>query len=312
MSAVLSLSRLKCVLSGILTLVVLALASHPANAQVLFGSMVGNVTDASDAAVPGANVKITDLSTNEVRTFSANQNGAYNAVNLPAGTYQIEITKEGFRTFSANNVLVNQNNVVRVDARLEVGAQTEKIEVSAEAAALQTDRADVHAELSTQILQNVPQPNRTWESILTLVPGTTPPNGQLSGGTNNPSKSMQFSFNGQGLSAAQVRIEGVSAMNPWVVQYTTFVPSVEAIENVNIVTNAADSEQALAGGASVNVRLKSGSNSFHGSAFEYNVINKFEANNFFTNLVPGAKPAHLVDNNPGVSAGGHIIRNKLF
>jgi len=312
MSAVLSLSRLKCVLSGILTLVVvLALVSRPANAQVLFGSMVGNVTDASDAAVPGANVKITDLSTNEVRTFSANQNGAYNAVNLPAGTYQIEISKEGFRTFSANNVLVNQNNVVRVDARLEVGAQTEKIEVSAEAAALQTDRADVHAELSTQILQNIPQPNRTWESILTLVPGTTPPNGQLSGGTNNPSKSMQFSFNGQGLAAAQVRIEGVSAMNPWVVQYTTFVPSVEAIENVNIVTNAADSEQALAGGASVNVRLKSGSNSFHGSAFEYNVVNKFEANNFFSNLA-GAKPAHLVNNNPGVSAGGHIIRNKLF
>ena len=124
---------------------------------------------------------------------------------------------------------------------------------------------------------------------------------------------MQFSFNGQGLTAAQVRIEGVSAMNPWVVNYTTFVPSVEAIENVNIVTNAADSEQALAGGASVNVRLKSGSNSFHGSAFEYNVINKFEANNFFTNQVPGGqKPAHLVDNNPGVSAGGHIIRNKLF
>ena len=313
MSAALSLSESKSVFSAILTLaILLALIHSPAHAQVLFGSMVGNVTDATDSAVPGANVKITDLGTNEVRTFTANQNGAYNAVNLPAGTYSIEITREGFRTFAASNVLVNQNNVVRVDARLEVGAQTDKIEVTAEAAALQTDRADVHAELSSQVLQNIPQPNRTWESILTLVPGTTPPNGQLSGGTNNPSKSMQFSFNGQGLTAAQVRIEGVSAMNPWVVQYTTFVPSVEAIENVNIVTNAADSEQALAGGASVNVRLKSGSNSFHGSAMEYNIVNKFEANNFFTNQVPGAKPAHLVHNNPGVSAGGHIIRNKLF
>ena len=84
----------------------LALIHRPANAQVLFGSMVGNVTDATDSAVPGASVKITDLSTNEVRTFSANQNGAYNAVNLPAGTYSIEITKEGFRTFAASNVLV--------------------------------------------------------------------------------------------------------------------------------------------------------------------------------------------------------------
>src|SRR6185295_743125 len=142
MLAVLSLSRLKCVVSGMLTLaVLLALNNHPANAQVLFGSMVGNVTDATDSAVPGANVKITDLGTNEVRTFTANQNGAYNAVNLPAGTYSIEITKEGFRTFATSNVLLNQNNVVRVDARLEVGAQTDKIEVTAEAAALQTDRA---------------------------------------------------------------------------------------------------------------------------------------------------------------------------
>src|SRR5258708_7009179 len=122
---------------------------------------------------------------------------------------------------------------------------------------------------------------------------------------------MQFSFNGQGTSAAAVRIEGVSAMNPWVVGYTTFVPSVEAIQNVNIVTNAADAEQALAEGASVNVRLKSGSNATHGAAFEYNIINKFEANNYFSNL-SGAKPAHLVDNNLGASIGSHIIKDKLF
>lgn len=307
-----SLARARLLASVILALALLpALINFPATAQVLFGSMVGNVTDASGAGVAGAGVKITEISTNEVRTVQANDSGTYNAVNLPAGTYRIEITREGFRTFASTNILVNQNNVVRVDARLEVGAQAERVEVTAEAAALQTDRADVHAEVSTQVLQNIPQPNRTWESLLELVPGTTPPNGQLSGGTNNPSKSMQFSFNGQGTSAAAVRIEGVSAMNPWVTGYTTFVPSVEAIENVNVVTNAADSEQALAGGASVNVRLKSGSNSMHGAAFEYNVINKFEANNFFTNLV-GQKPAHLVDNNPGASLGGHIIKNKLF
>src|SRR5882757_2915944 len=291
----------------------LTVFSQSARAQVLFGSMVGNVTDASAAAIPGATVRITEMSTNDVRVVEPNENGLYTASSLPAGTYRVEVSKAGFRTFVASNILLNQNNVVRVDAELQVGAQAERIEVTAEAAALQTDRADVHAEVATHALENLPQPNRTWESLLVLVPGTTPPNGQLSGGTNNPSKSMQFSFNGQGTSAAAVRIEGVSAMNPWVVQYTTFVPSVEAIENVNVVTNAADSEQALAGGASVNVRLKSGSNSFHGSAFEYNIVNKFEANNFFTNQVPGGqKPAHLVDNNPGVSAGGHIIKDKLF
>jgi hypothetical protein len=289
----------------------LTLFHQPVTAQVLFGSMVGNVTDASAAAVPGATVQITEMSTNDVHTAQSNESGIYSVVNLPAGTYRVEVSRQGFRTFVASNILVNQNNVVRVDAELQVGTQAERIEVTAEAAALQTDRADVHAEVATHALENLPQPNRTWESLLVLVPGTTPPNGQLSGGTNNPSKSMQFSFNGQGTSAAAVRIEGVSAMNPWVNGYTTFVPSVEAIQNVNIVTNAADAEQALADGASVNVRLKSGSNETHGAAFEYNIINKFEANNFFANLT-GAKPAHLVDNNLGASMGGHIVRDKLF
>jgi len=289
----------------------LTVFSQSARAQVLFGSMVGNVTDASAAAIPGATVRITEMSTNDVRVVEPNENGLYTASSLPAGTYRVEVSKAGFRTFVASNILLNQNNVVRVDAELQVGAQAERIEVTAEAAALQTDRADVHAEVATHALENLPQPNRTWESLLVLVPGTTPPNGQLSGGTNNPSKSMQFSFNGQGTSAAAVRIEGVSAMNPWVVGYTTFVPSVEAIQNVNIVTNAADAEQALAMGASVNVRLKSGSNETHGAAFEYNIITKFSANNFFSNLT-GAKRPHLVDNNPGASIGGHIIKDKLF
>src|SRR6266481_408523 len=192
--------------------------------------------------------------TNDSRTMQTNELGGYTIATVTPGTYQVEITKEGFRAFFAQNVLVNPNNIVRVDAQLQVGAVSERLEVSATAALLQTDRADIHAEVTAQDLTTLPQANRTYSGLLELVPGTTPPAGQLSGGTNNPSKSMTFSFNGQGTSAAAVRIEGVSAMNPWVVGYTTFVPSVEAIQNVNVVTNAADAEQALAEGASVNVR----------------------------------------------------------
>jgi hypothetical protein len=290
----------------------LALYPRPATAQVLFGSVVGNVTDASGAAVPGASVRITEGQTNETRAAETNEAGNFTVSTVPAGTYQVEITKTGFRGFVTSNILVNQNNVVRIDAALQVGAQAEKIEVSAESAALQTDRADVHAEVSTQLLENLPQPNRSYEGLLVLVPGTTPPGGQLNGGTNNPSKSMQFSFNGTGNNAATVRIEGVSAMNPWVVNYTTFVPSVEAIENVNVTTSAADAEQGLSGGASVNVSLKSGSNRTHGAAFGSNIDSYFEANNFFANAAGIAKPPHLVNNNAGGSLGGHIIKDKLF
>jgi hypothetical protein len=153
----------------------------------------------------------------------------YNVTTVTAGTYQIDISKTGFRGFVTSNVVVNQNNVVRVDAQLQVGAQSETVEVTAEADALQADRADVHAEVGTQALENLPQPTRTYEGLMQLVPGATPPSGQLGGGTNNPSKSMEFAFNGTGISGAAVRIEGVSGMNPWQQYQTTFVPSIEAI-----------------------------------------------------------------------------------
>src|ERR1700748_2344642 len=95
----------------------------PARAQVLFGSMVGSVTDATGASVAGAAVKITETSTNNVFNTTSNDSGGYTVSNLPAGTYQVEISKEGFRPFVSSNILVNQNNVVRIDAPLQVGSQ---------------------------------------------------------------------------------------------------------------------------------------------------------------------------------------------
>ncbi len=288
----------------------LAYLVSPAPAQVLFGSMVGNVTDSSGSGVPGAVVKVTAMQTNESRTAMTNESGTYTISTVPAGTYQVEVTKGGFRAFLTSNILVNQNNVVRVDAQLEVGAQTEKIEVTAEAALLQTDRADIHAEVATQALENLPQPTRTYEGLLTLVPGAIISTGsQLSGGTNNPSKSMQFEFNGTTTSGAQIRVEGVSSNNPWQYYNASYVPSIEAVQNVNVATSSNDSEQALAGGAAVNVMLKSGTNATHGAVYAYNINSKFEANNFFAN---GATVPPLNDNNDGANVGGHVIKNKLF
>ncbi len=298
-----------CLTSLALALSMACLVS-PAPAQVLFGSMVGNVTDSSGSGVPGAAVKVTELQTNESRMAVTNESGTYTVSTVPAGTYQVEVTKAGFRAFLTSNILVNQNNVVRVDAQLQVGAQSEKIEVTAEAAMLQTDRADIHAEVATQVLENLPQPTRTYEGLLNLVPGAVIAAGQLGGGTNNPSKSFQFTFNGTGTSGAQVRIEGVSANNPWQYYNTSYVPSIEAVQNVNVATNSNDSEQALAGGAAVNVMLKSGTNETHGALYAYNINSKFEANSFFATA--GSKVPPLNDNNDGGNLGGHVIKNKLF
>ncbi len=290
----------------------LLLPSH-ARAQVAFGSMVGNVTDSTGGAVPGANVKITLTTTNDTRSIQTNAAGEYTISTVTPGTYRVEISRDGFTTFVATDILVNMNNVVRVNAQLQVGAIAQKVEVTTTAAAqLETDRADVHAEIATTALLDLPQPNRTYEGLLELVPGTAPPAGQLSGGTNNPSKSMTFAFNGTGTAGGTVRIEGINALNLWNTSAQSYVPSIEAIQNVNVATNANDSEQGIAGGASVNVMLKSGSNDTHGALYEYNTDSAFEANNFFSNASGISKPPLLVDNDTGAFIGGHIIRNKLF
>ena len=300
-------------LGGLALVWFLALSNQLAYAQVVSGSMVGNVTDAAGGSVPGASVKITLTTTNDSRAVLTDATGAYTISTVTPGTYRVEITREGFRTFVASDIRVNQNNVVRVDAQLAVGALTERIEVTTTATAeLQTERADVHTEIGANALLELPQANRTYSGLLQLVPGVVPPGGQLSGGTNNPSKSMTFAFNGSGTTAPTVRIEGINSLNTWVRSYQSYVPSVEAIQNVNIATNANDAEQGIAGGASVNVMLKSGTNETHGAAYEYNINSAFEANNFFANASGISKPPHLVDNNPGGFVGGHILRNKLF
>jgi hypothetical protein len=130
--------------------------THQSSAQVLFGSVTGNVIDPSISAVPSAMVRVTEISTNESRLALTNEAGVYSLTTLPAGTYQIEITKTGFRDFIASNVVVNQNNVVRVDAHLQVGARNETVQVSAQADVLQTDQADVHGVVGTHALENLP------------------------------------------------------------------------------------------------------------------------------------------------------------
>jgi hypothetical protein len=268
--------------------------SLSAYAQTLFGSMVGTVTDSSGAAVAGATVTIVSSETNDMRTAQTSDNGLYTLSTLSVGTYKVTITKAGFDASTAPAVSITANNVQRIDGHLHVGNVTETVEVHTDTVQLQTDTAEVHSELSAQSLQDLPQPSRTYEGVLNTVPGVTPPGGQLAGGTNNPSKSMQFSANGTGTSGPNVRIEGVSATNQWQQQYTTFVPSSEAIQSVNVVTNSPDAEQGLSGGPAVTVQLKSGSNGIHGSAYIYNINNFGEARAW---LQPaGQKPIHVVDN----------------
>jgi Carboxypeptidase regulatory-like domain/TonB-dependent Receptor Plug Domain len=301
--------RRQIVFSTVIPAVLLMLSSAgPARAQVLFGSIVGSVTDPSGAAVPAATVTVTQLETNESRESKTNEAGGFTLTTVHAGTYKVVVAKEGFKGYTADNVAVSLNTVVRVDATLQVGAQNQTVEVSAESAALQTDRADVHNEFTTQQLVDLPQPTRQFEGIIALMPGIAPPSAS-GGGTNNPSKSFQISADGTSRSGTNVLIDGVSATNPWVQFYATYAPSVEAIETVNVVTGSSGADQGLTNGASINVQTKSGTNDLHGSLYEYNVSSALKARPYFLPASQGIPK--LIENDLGATLGGRIIKNKL-
>ena len=127
----------------VLSFLILA-ATKQGNAQLLYGSIVGTVTDNGGSVLPGATVKVKQTQTGETRSAVTNDSGAYIISTVPSGTYDVSVSKSGFKLFDAANVAVLINTTVRVDASLNVGAETQTVNVSAEAAVLQTDRPDVH------------------------------------------------------------------------------------------------------------------------------------------------------------------------
>ncbi len=283
-----------------------------ASAQVLYGSLVGNITDETGAVIPGVVVEAKNIATGVVLRGQSNETGNYVIGNVPSGTFEVTVTKEGFATFKATNVMVAMNSEVRVDASLKVGESSNTITVAVDQVQLQTDRADVHTDIEARELQDLPQPTRTYEGLVGLATGVAPPAPDFagSGGTNNPGRSFVIEANGTGDSSTDVRIDGVSAVNPWVQFYSTAVPSTEAIETVNVVTSSPEAEQGLAGGAQVNVQLKSGTNEFHGELYELHEDNALKARPYFQPV--DTRLPKMIDNDFGGTIGGPIIKNKLF
>ncbi len=237
-------------------------------AQVLYGSLIGNVTDGTGASVPGAAITITNTQTQAVRETVADESGVYRFTTIQPGRYRVVVTLSGFGT-STSEVEVTPNNLTRVDVDLKVGDLTESVTVEAGTAVLQTDRAEVRSELNSKTLENLPVPvGRNYQNLFRVLPGFTPPENAHSV-PSNPSRALVFNVNGASRSSNNTRIDGVSTMNLWLPHLVAYVPALESIETVNVVTNSFDAEQGLAGGAAISVQVKSGTNSFRGSAFEY-------------------------------------------
>src|ERR1044072_5388811 len=264
-------------------------------AQVLYGSLVGNVADPNGAAVSGARVEITNVATGDVSTIMTDDRGAYSVNDLQVGVYKIAISRSSFKTTVKEGVRIDANKTYRFDAQLEIGGLEETVLITAGLdATLQTDRADVNVTQTARQINNLPlfgSVGRNYQSILQLIPGTTRGTGSFflnatgSGEDNsaagNPQRSISYNVNGVSRLQNNTRIDGASVIYPWLPTNTVYVPPAEAIQEVNVVTNAFDAEQGLAGGAAINVSLKSGGNDFHGAAWGYDTNSRFRSRRFF-------------------------------
>lgn len=286
------------------------LAYEPVSAQILYGGLVGNVTDTSDAAVPGAHVSIQHADTGTTREATTNESGTYRFATIPPGAYTVTVKAPGFKGLSRSGVEVTVNNVSRTDLQLQVGEVSEQITVEANVVQLQTDRAEVRHDVDRRTLENVPIPiGRNYQMLLGTLPGFTPPQNAHSVPAN-PTRSVRYSVNGTSDMNNNVRIDGTSSYNPNLPHMTGINPTLEAIEVVNVVTNSFDAEQGLAGGAAINVQIKSGGNDFHGSAGLYHFNQKLSAYPYFSDRA--APQPKYIYNQGGGTLGGPIKRNRAF
>ena len=170
--------------------VVLGLLPTTAGAQVLYGSMTGTITDASGAAIPGANVTIKDEQTGLELNAVTDSTGTYNIRNITGGTYTLRAALQGFKEFVQTGIPVTAGSAVRINGELQIGALTESVTVTTEAALLKTDKADVSTELKPADVVNLPlNQYRNYQYLMNLVPGATPPEFQ-NAQTDTPGRSL--------------------------------------------------------------------------------------------------------------------------
>ncbi len=291
---------------GALAAVIAIAAGSAAQAQAVRGTLVGNVTDSSGAAMPGVTVTITDVNTNVGRTAVTNESGNYTFSSLLSGTYRVEAELQGFRKYQRDNVKVDVNTTVRVDIPLEVGQLNEQVTVTAETPALQTDRTDTGRIIEGKQVQEMPLAfNRNFQGILVTVPGATRPFRPHSQFFNSQD-SLSTQVNGQSRLANNVQIEGLDN-NHRTGLLTVLIPPPDALETVSVTTSNYDAEFGRSGGAVTNVTLKSGTNDLKGSAYFYGNNEKTNASDYFSHITPRQKFAQ-----GGFTLGGPILRNKLF
>jgi len=297
------------ILGTFLAVLALTIWVEPAHAQLLQGSITGNVTDASQAAVAGAKVVATEQQTNFTRDTTTNESGIYNLLTMPPGTYNVVVTAPSFQTSTVTGVRVAPEQVTRTNMTLTIGQLSQNIEVTAEANTLQTDRADIRDDVTIRSLQNVPVPiGRNYQNLFVTLPGVSPPQNSNSF-TANSNRGLTFSVSGGAQGTNSIRVDGTGTFNMTALAVAQFVPGLEAIENVSVSGNSFDAEQGAGGGA-VNITIKSGTNAIHGVLFEDHTNQHLQAYPWPADRRQ-SNPKYI-NNQYGGAIGGPIKKDKLF
>jgi len=286
--------------------------AQPLNAQVLYGSVSGTVSDPSGAVIPGAQVTIVNDTTGFTRTATSDAQGLYRLLDLTEGTYTLTASASGFQATKRTGISVAIGQVNTLDIQMAVGAVSQEVTVQASAAVLQTQKADVHTEISSYAVQNLPLSTyRNFQATELLAPGVFSTSGIANSYPNSiadtPERSFEIYSNGLPAHDNTTRVDGATNLFIWLPDHMLLVPPQESVEEVNVQTANYDVEKGLTAGAAVDVVTKSGTNSLHGSAYGFHTDDALNARNWYNH---GSNTGIL--NNDGVAVGGPIKKDKLF
>lgn len=269
-------------------------------AQTTSTTILGTVTDAAGAVVANAKVTVTNNGTGVSRTITTASTGDYSFPLLDVGTYTVTVDAQGFKSGVRRNVILQINEKLRADFSLEVGATTEKVEITAEGLTLRTDDATLGQTIEQRRIEELPLNNRNLGVLAILQPGVQygPRSGtdgqgfgqrQGSHGIPIPGVGLSFVANGQRETNQHGTLDGVVATEARV-NTITFSPSPEAVQEFRVLSGSYSAEYGFNAGAQTLIVTKSGTNEWHGSAFEFLRNDVFDAENYFQNYfnAPGA------------------------
>lgn len=292
---------------SVLFAIALVFSSSGAYAQTSFGQISGTVVDPTGAAVPDATITILSMNTQATHSVTSDPSGNYIVTNLPIGEYSITVTKTGFQTAKQSGVSISADAKVTSNFTLPVGQATETVEVQAGAIeSLNTTSGELARVIDSSQVSNLALNGRNYTQLLTLVPGAVVTNPDIFSVTTSLASTNQ-SINGNRSDTGNLTVDG--AYNQVAGSNGSLMNNVGAdfIREVKIDTSNASAEYGRTSGPSFNIVTKSGTNAFHGGAFEFLRNNYLDATNYIAR-----QKTQLIYNDFGFFVGGPIIRDKLF